>query len=54
MLISQSMEYDQNLETDKNLKLNRELFGLELTSMADMSRFLNWEISHLQTITDLA
>ena len=54
MLISQSMEYDQNLETEKNLKLNRELFGLELTSMADMSRFLNWEISHLQTISDLA
>lgn len=48
------MEYDQNLETEKNLKLNRELFGLELTSMADMSRFLNWEISHLQTISDLA
>lgn len=22
--------------------------------MADMSRFLNWEISHLQTIADLA
>ena len=54
LLISQSMEYDQNLETEKNLKLNRELFGLELTSMADMSRFLNWEISHLQTISDLA
>ena len=54
MLISQSMDYDQNLETEKNLKLNRELFGLELTSMADMSRFLNWEISHLQTISDLA
>lgn len=54
MLISQSMDYDQNRETEQNLKLNRELFGLELTSMADMSRFLNWEISHLQTIADLA
>ena len=54
MLISQSMDYDQSRETEQNLKLNRELFGLELTSMADMSRFLNWEISHLQTIADLA
>lgn len=41
------MDYDQNVETENNLKLNRELFGLELTNMADMSRFLNWEISHL-------
>ena len=48
------MDYDQNMETEQNLKLNRELFSLELTSMADMSRFLNWEISHLQTISDLA
>ena len=48
------MDYDQSRETEQNLKLNRELFGLELTSMADMSRFLNWEISHLQTIADLA
>ena len=47
MLISQSMDYDQKMENENNLKLNRELFGLELTNMADMNRFLNWEISHL-------
>ena len=36
------------------MRLNRELFSLELTNLTDLSRFLNWEISHLQTISDLA
>ena len=36
------------------MRLNRELFALELTNMTDLSRFMNWEISHLQTISDLA
>ena len=36
------------------MRLNRELFGLELTNLTDLSRFLNWEISHVQTISDLA
>ena len=34
--------------------LNRELFSLELTNLTDLSRFLDWECSHLQTIADLA
>jgi protein-arginine kinase activator protein McsA len=36
------------------MQLNRELFNLELANLSDLSRFLNWEISHLQTIFDLA
>ena len=37
-----------------NEKLNRELFELELNNASDLGRFLNWEISHIVTITDLA
>lgn len=36
------------------MRLNQELFGLELNNLTDLSRFLNWEISHIQTISDLA
>lgn len=54
MLISQGLDYEQQLDAENNLRLNRELFTLELTSLSDLSRFLNWEISHLQTISDLA
>ena len=41
-------------DNENNLRLNRELFALELTNLTDLSRFLNWEVSHLQTIADLA
>ena len=54
MLISQGMEYDAQAEAENNMRLNRELFALELANVTDLSRFLNWEISHLQTISDLA
>ena len=36
------------------MRLNRELFSLELTNLTDLNRFLDWEVSHLQTISDLA
>ena len=36
------------------MHLNRELLNLELSNLSDLSSFLNWEISHLQTIFDLA
>ena len=54
MLISQGMDYDNQIDTENNMRLNRELFSLELANLSDLSRFLNWEISHLQTISDLA
>jgi hypothetical protein len=54
MLISQGMDYDNQIDTENNMRLNRELFSLELANLTDLSRFLNWEISHLQTISDLA
>ena len=54
LLISQGMDYDNQLDSENNMRLNRELFGLELTNLTDLSRFMNWEISHLQTISDLA
>ena len=53
-LISQGMDYEQEMDNEQNLRLNRELFSLELNNLGDLSRFLNWEISHLQTISDLA
>ena len=34
--------------------LNKELFAIELTSMNDLNRFLNFEITNFQTIADLA
>jgi len=42
------------VDAENNLRLNRELFSLELKNLGDLSRFLNWEISHLQTVSDLA
>lgn len=33
---------------------SKELFALDLENIGDLSRFLNWEISQLCTITDLA
>ena len=33
---------------------NRNLFDLDCQNVGDLSRFLNWEISHIQTIADLA
>jgi len=48
------MDNDAKLDQEKNLLINRELFALELGNLGDLSRFLNWEISHLQTISDLA
>lgn len=54
LLISSGMDYDQQTDAENNLRLNRELFSLELKNLGDLSRFLNWEISHLQTISDLA
>ena len=52
LLISQN-DYDEH-DAENNLRLNRELFALELKNLGDLSRFLNWEISHLQTVADLA
>ena len=37
-----------------NNRLNRELFELELMNASELGKFMNWEISHIQTITDLA
>ena len=34
--------------------LNKELFAIELTSVNDLNRFLNFEITNFQTIGDLA
>ena len=42
------------MDNEENMRLNRELFQLDLTNLTDLSRFLNWEVSHLQTIADLA
>jgi len=36
------------------MSLNRQLFALEMNSMTDVTRFFNFEISHLNTISDLA
>lgn len=54
LLIQHGLDYDRSAEAEQNLQINRELFTLELTNVADLSRFLNWELSHLQTLTDLA
>ena len=53
-LMSHGMDYDGELDIQNNLRLNRELFSLELVNQTDLSRFLTWEVSHLQTINDLA
>ena len=37
-----------------NMQQNQELFSIEQTSLSDLRRLLNREVSHLQTITDLA
>ena len=47
-------ERSNRQDNENNLRLNRELFSLELTNLTDLSRFLDWEVSHLQTISDLA
>ena len=38
---------ENRADNENNLRLNRELFALELTNLTDLSRFLNWEVSHL-------
>ena len=45
-------EYDENNQVAD--ASNRNLFDLDVENVGDLSRFLNWEISHLQTINDLA
>lgn len=45
-------EYDENNQVAD--ASNRNLFDLDVENVGDLSRFLNWEISHLQTISDLA
>ena len=45
-------EYDENNQIVDSS--NRNLFDLDVENVGDLSRFLNWEISHLQTIADLA
>ena len=48
MLISQGMDgTNEGVNDISNLQLNRELFSLELANLGDLSRFLNWEISHI-------
>lgn len=54
LLISQGLDYEYEVDQQNNMRLNQELFGLELSNLTDLSRFMNWEISHLQTISDLA
>ena len=45
--MSHGMDYDGELDIQNNLRLNRELFSLELVNQTDLSRFLTWEVSHL-------
>lgn len=47
LLISQGMDSDYTIDNENNKRLNQELFGLELSNLTDLSRFLNWEISHI-------
>ena len=49
MLIAKgSRESAENYEeNENNLRLNHELFSLEMSNLTDLSRFLNWEVSHL-------
>ena len=35
-------------------KMNRELFELELSKASDLGRFLDTEISHIDTLTNYA
>ena len=50
----ENCEKNNRMDNENNLRLNRELFSLELANLTDLSRFLDWEVSHLQTISDLA
>ena len=50
----ETSERNNRIDNENNHMLNRELFSLELTNLTDLSRFLDWEVSHLQTIADLA
>ena len=52
LLIKQGMQQDENLNL--NSEQNRELFELEIMNGSDLGRFLNWEISHIMAVTDLA
>ena len=40
-------ERSNRQDNENNLRLNRELFSLELANLTDLSRFLDWEVSHL-------
>ena len=56
LLIKKGLE-DMNetgLPNEVTEQSNRNLFDLDVENVGDLSRFLNWEISHLQTINDLA
>lgn len=37
----------------KEVKADNDLFELEFGPLCEMSRFLSWEIMHLQTINDV-
>ena len=54
LLIDSEIDYAAKKDQEQNKRINRELFALELGNLGDLSRFLNWEISHLQTIADFA
>ena len=47
-------ELEPQLSDEQTMLLNKELFAIELTSMNDLNRFLNFEITNFQTIGDLA
>ena len=49
-----ALDVDQQQDNEANMSLNRQLFAVEMNSMTDVTRFLNFEISHLNTISDLA
>ena len=56
LLIKKGIENQNEFESPNEMSDpdSKELFALDLENIGDLSRFLNWEISQLCTITDLA
>ena len=56
LLIKKGIENQDEFESPNEMSEpdSKELFALDLENLGDLSRFLNWEISQLCTITDLA
>lgn len=56
LLIKKGLDSQNDLDQQQNEieQSNRNLFDLDCENVGDLSRFLNWEVSHIQTIADLA